>query len=40
MRRDVTVPERGQCRRGEIPLGRPRVPASREGVVAVGLELK
>jgi hypothetical protein len=40
MRRGVAAPESSQCRIGEIPPGRHRVPASREGEVAVELELK
>ena len=40
MRRGVAAPDNGQCRIDEIPPGRHRVPASREGEVAVEFELK
>jgi hypothetical protein len=40
MRRGVVAPGSSQCRIGEIPQGRHRVPASREGEVAVEFELK
>jgi hypothetical protein len=40
MRRGVAAPDTGRCRIDEIPPGRPRVPASHEGEVAVEFELK